>query len=191
MKIRTPVGTAGLLVWALVLASCGFHPMYGARDAGTPVAAALNNVAIDGIPNREGQTLRNELIDRMYGKGRPKNPKYHLHVTLQSTEEGIGLLPNAITTLTELTLTADYALTDESGNNVMEGTARTVANYNQLEEQYGTLAAREGAFQRSLNEIADQIVNRVSLYFSEGNKILPPAKEKAVPVPGLIPIQPQ
>ena len=179
------------LASTLFLLSCGFHPVYGSRDADTPVAAKLNQVAINGIPDRQGQTLRNELIDRMYGKGRPQNPKYHLAVSLRSSEEGIGLLPNAITTLTELTLTADYSLTDETGKEVMRATARAVANYNQLQEEYGTLAAREGAYQRSLNEIADQIVNRVSLYFSEGNTITPELPSKEVPIPGLIPAIPQ
>ena len=174
-----------------LLAGCGFHPVYGSRDQDTPVAAKLNQVAIDSIPDRQGQTLRNELIDRMYGKGRPHDPKYHLTVTLRSTEEGIGLLPNAITTLTELTITADYVLTDETNKEVMRATARTVANYNQLQEEYGTLAAREGAYERSLNEIADQIVNRVSLYFSEGNTITPALPSTPIPIPGLIPTTPQ
>ena len=73
----------------------------------------------------------------------------------------------------------------------MHATARTVANYNQLQEEYGTLAAREGAYERSLNEIADQIVNRVSLYFSEGNTITPAPPTTPVPIPGLIPTTPQ
>jgi LPS-assembly lipoprotein len=178
------------LTSVVFLFACGFHPIYGTEDVDKSVVATLNQVAIDGIPDHEGQMLRNELIDRMYGKGRPKNPKYHLVVSLRETEEGIGLLPNAITTLTELTVTADYSLNDESGKQVMKATARTVANYNQLQEQYGTLAAREGAYQRSLTEIADQIVNRVSLYFSEGNTIVPAAPSTPIPIPGLIPTTP-
>jgi LPS-assembly lipoprotein len=178
------------LASALFLFACGFHPIYGTEDVDKSVVATLNQVAVDGIPDHEGQMLRNELIDRMYGKGRPKNPKYHLVVSLRETEEGIGLLPNAITTLTELTVTADYSLNDESGKQIMKATARTVANYNQLQEQYGTLAAREGAYQRSLTEIADQIVNRVSLYFSEGNTIVPATPSTPIPSPGLIPITP-
>jgi LPS-assembly lipoprotein len=178
------------LASALFLFACGFHPIYGTEDVDKSVVATLNQVAVDGIPDHEGQMLRNELIDRMYGKGRPKNPKYHLVVSLRETEEGIGLLPNAITTLTELTVTADYSLNDESGKQIMKATARTVANYNQLQEQYGTLAAREGAYQRSLTEIADQIVNRVSLYFSEGNTIVPATPSTPIPIPGLIPITP-
>jgi LPS-assembly lipoprotein len=185
---RVPILLLPLLCF---LMSCGFHPIYGARDNDTPVAAELNQVAIDGIPNHEGQTLRNELIDRMYGKGRPQNPKYHLEVTLKMAEEGIGLLPNAVTSLTEITITATYTLRDANGKPVMSATAHTVANYDQLQQQYGTVAAREGAIERSLNEIADQVVNRVSLYFSEGNTVTPGPVAVPEQIPGLTPVQTQ
>ena len=94
-----------LLLPYLLLTGCGFHPIYGSRDESTR-RCSRNSIRSPSraFPDRQGQTLRNELIDRMYGKGRPHNPKYHLAVTLRSTEEGIGLLPNAITTLTELTV---------------------------------------------------------------------------------------
>src|ERR1700742_1233580 len=116
--IQMPNAGCRMLVYLLalcMLVSCDFHPIYGSHGENTPVAVALNQVAIDNIPDRQGQTLRNELIDRMYGKGRPHDPKYHLTISLRETEEGIGLLPNATTTLTELTIYADYSLTDEKG----------------------------------------------------------------------------
>ena len=140
--------------FCLPLAACGFHPVYGSRDDSTPVAAELNNVAIDNIADRYGQMLRNELIDRMYGKGRPPNPKFHLEVRLRETEEGIGLLPNATTSLTELNLYADYSLKDATGKEVVKATAHAVATFNQLQQEYGTLAADEGAHQRTIDEIA-------------------------------------
>jgi LPS-assembly lipoprotein len=177
-----------LLFSVFCLLSCGFHPIYGSRDDNTPVAAELNQVAIDGIPEQYGQMLRNGLIDRMYGKGRPQQPKYHLSVGLKSTEGGIGLLPNATTSLTELTLNATYSLKDAQGKVLMSAIAHTVANYDTLQQQYATLAAQQGAYERSINEIADQIVNRVSLYFSEGNTITPPPPPTVpLQIPGLTP----
>ncbi len=172
-------------VFCLLISGCGFHPIYGARDSDSPVSEKLNDVAIENISDRYGQMLRNQLIDRMYGKGRPHNPAYHLDVHLRETEEGIGLLQNAITTLTELNLYADYSLKDAAGKEVVKGTAHAVATFNQLQQEYGTLAADEGAHQRSLNEIAEEIVERLSLYFSEGTAITPAAPSASVPIPGL------
>ena len=175
-------------VICFLTSGCGFHPIYGSHDDNPAVAAQLNDVAIEGIPDQHGQMLRNGLIDRMYGKGRPSQPKYHLSVGLKTTEEGIGLLPNATTSLTELTLIATYTLSDASGKALMNASAHTVANYDSLQEQYATLAAQQGAYERSVNEIADQIVNRVSLYFSEGNTVKPPPPSTVpVQIPGLTP----
>ncbi|MGE3623496.1 MAG: LPS assembly lipoprotein LptE [Bdellovibrionales bacterium] len=163
-----------------LLAGCGFHPIYGARDDNSSVAAELNQVAVENIPDRPGQMLRNGLIDRMYGKGRPRNPKYHLEISLNWTEEGIGLLPDATTSLTELNLNADYYLKDDTGKVLMHAVAHAVANYNQLEEQLGTVAARDNAYQRSLNMIANEIVIRLGLFFSEGAAL---PKPKPAPPP--------
>jgi LPS-assembly lipoprotein len=169
-------------VLCLLTSACGFHPIYGAREDNAPVAAELNEVAIGNIADRNGQMLRNDLIDRMYGKGRPQNPKYNLEVKLRATEEGIGLLPNAITTLNELNVYGEYTLTDQSGKALVSATAHAVANFDQLQEQYGTLAARDNAYRRCLDEVSAQIVERLSMYFSEGplNKT-PPKKPDAEP----------
>src|SRR5690606_16052602 len=50
----------------LVLAACGFSPVYGTLGQGQSAAAEayLSQVSIDNIPDREGQYLRNALIDR-------------------------------------------------------------------------------------------------------------------------------
>src|SRR3954452_14938620 len=77
-----PVGAALVL---LLLAGCGFRPLYGSgaivRDRGEPGTVSLSDVQIEPIPNRRGQELRNRLIDRFYGDGRPASPTYALAVT--------------------------------------------------------------------------------------------------------------
>ena len=102
-------------VFCLLTSGCGFHPLYGSRDGNSSVSAELNDVAIDNIADRNGQILRNDLIDRMYHNGRPQSPKYTLTTSLRTLEEGIGLLPDATTSLTELNLYADYTLKDQAG----------------------------------------------------------------------------
>jgi LPS-assembly lipoprotein len=170
-----------LLLICFLVAACGFHPMYGARADKPQVMAALNDVAIENIPDRHGQILRNDLIDRMYETGRPQAPKYHLTATIKGTEEGLGILENAVTTLTELTVTVTYTLTDQNGKEIVKGTAHSITSYNQIAEQYATLAAENDAYQRTLNEVANQIVNRLSLYFSEGALTTTPDANPAPP----------
>jgi hypothetical protein len=67
----------------------GFHAVYGSHGGSdSPVAEQLNQVAIDNIPDRQGQMLRNALIDRMYGKGRPLQPL--------TTRTGVIRLPKTL-----------------------------------------------------------------------------------------------
>ncbi|MDP9128037.1 MAG: LPS assembly lipoprotein LptE [Pseudomonadota bacterium] len=163
----------------LALPACGFHPVYGARsDDGTPVAEQLNQVAIDTIPERMGQMLRNELIDRMYRKGRPSQPSYHLTIHLRVTQEDLGIQADATSTRSLLNMFADYALLDMKDKEILHGTAHSISSYNTLNDQYGNLAAKNAAVQRTLNETGEQIVNRLSLYFSEkpsSSQTVPPS----------------
>ena len=88
----------------LLLSGCGFHSIYGDHTTSdnTPVAADLNNVAIDNIADRNGQLLRNDLIDRMYGSDRPAQPLYHLNVKVRSDIEDLGILANATATTVDI-----------------------------------------------------------------------------------------
>jgi LPS-assembly lipoprotein len=167
--MKTSVFLVLLLTVSLLLAGCGFRPIYGSRsdEGGSPVAIDLNNVAIDNIPNRDGQILRNNLIDRMYGKNRPEKTFYTLSVYVHNTEENLGILANATATRSLLDMYGDYSLQDAQGKTLLSGTAHSVASFDKLDQMYGTVAARQDARERTLREISEQIVNHVSLYFSE------------------------
>ena len=167
---HTSVARICLLTSALwFLAGCGFHTLYGSHTTsdGTPVTQELNQVAIDNVPNHEGQILRNDLIDKMYGKGRPARPAYTLVIKLHHGEEDIGVMVDATTAFTLMNMYADYDLKDMQGKVLVHGTAHSTTTFNKLNDQYATLAARETAFKNTIDEVSEQIVNRVSLYFSE------------------------
>lgn len=157
------------LLVVFLLSGCGFKPLYGSRggDGGSPVEAQLNSIAIDNIPNREGQILRNNLIDRLYAQNRPAVPAYRLKVVIRSKEQELGLLANASATRALIDMYGDYSLVDSKGNELVSGTTHSVASFNKMDQMYGTVAARQNAYERTLNEIGEQIVNRLGLYFSE------------------------
>ena len=159
-----------LLFSVLCLLGCGFQPIYGAHGGGSaPAAEQLGQVAIDNIPDRQGQMLRNELIDRMHGKGRPRQPLYRLEVRPRITREDIGIQANATSTRSILNMYADYFLRDMEGQELMRGTAHSITNFNKLNAQYGNLAAEEDATRRTIHEVSEQIVSRLGLHFAESN----------------------
>ncbi len=166
---RTPA-----LALLLTLAACGFHPLYGGgAGEGTPVAEALQNVSIASIPNREGQVLRNQLIDRFYTHGRPDHPIAVLNVKLRKTEVDLGIQKDATATRRQIEVWADYSLTDMAKKDLFKGVAHSVVSYNKLAAQYGNVAAQRNAQERAVKEVGEQIVNRVSLYYSQGDQAEP------------------
>jgi LPS-assembly lipoprotein len=169
------------IVFTLFLAACGFTPIYGSHENSGPVAEALNNVQLSNIPDRQGQELRNHLIDRMYGAGRPQKPTTKLDVSIHSTEVDLGIQQNATATRQEYNLWADYSLKDKDGKELLKGTAHSVVSYSKLAAQYGTLMTEKDAHERATTEVSEQIINRISLYFAEQRpedlKKAPPAAQ--------------
>lgn len=156
-----------LLVSALILAACDFQPIYGTHSESGQTIDMMNQVAIDSISDRNGQMLRNDLIDRMYSKGRPKKPLYHLRVSINASLQDLGIQANATSTRSLLDMTVNYNLMDTHEKTVLSGTAHSITSFNKLSDQYGSLISDESAYERTLKEASEQIVNRLSLYFSE------------------------
>lgn len=155
------------------LAACGFKPVYGTMEsaadgsAASAASAQLATVAIDPIPERNGQVLRNLLIDRMYREGRPGNPAWRLRTTLAVGKEDLGIQRDATATRKRLRLIANFELIDTKTNQVVyRSFSRSIVSFNVLQEQYGTLVAEQDAYDRGLNELAEDIRTRLALYFA-------------------------
>lgn len=165
-----PSRFAAALLLALLpaaLGACGFKPVYGTAAQDSAVGVALANVQIDPITDRNGQVLRNNLIDRFYTDGRPSSPRYRLSVALAATEEELGIQKDATATRARLRLQASYELIEISTGQVVYRTfSRSIISFNLLDSQFAVLATRQDAYDRGLTELADDIRTRLSLYFS-------------------------
>ena len=159
---------------ALLLSACGFSPVYGTHGDDGPVIDRLNQIAINDIPDRNGQILRNYLIDRMYRKGRPQIPEYTLNVKLHYSLADIGVQANATSTRTIMETFGDYSLLDAKEVEVLHGTAHSITSFDKLSDQYNTLASSESAYDRTIHEVSEQIVNRLSVFMAQGPQTPPP-----------------
>ena len=67
----------------LCLNACGFQPVYGTSNnsSNVNVVKQFETVDIAQIPNREGQILRNTLIDRLHGSNQNSEKTYRLVVS--------------------------------------------------------------------------------------------------------------
>lgn len=161
---------AGAVAAVIALGGCGFQPLYGSSGARTDASEQLSQVDIASIPNRYGQQLRNNLIDRFHFDGRPNQPAYRLEVGLDATEQKLALRKDASTERAQLVVLAPYRLIDQAtGAVLLTASARAIVGYSILEEQYGSVVTVDAAYDRALRQIAEDITNRVAVRLVRGS----------------------
>jgi len=161
--------SVGVLFATLIVAGCGFQTLYGSGQgiAGSAAADDLADVRIAAISDRLGQIVRNDLLDRLNPFGEPVAPRFLLAVELEEGKEGLAIQIDDTVTRFNLTLTADYALTDAlTGELLTTGSVRATAAYNVLRSDFANVIAERDAQQRAGREISDELKTRLAVYFS-------------------------
>lgn len=173
------------LLCLLLLASCGFEPLYGKTEymQSSDPDMATGRAAIDiaNVPDREGQRLRNLLIDRLYVRGRPAVGLYTLTLTpLQNTTTNLGIRKDATSTRAMTTIGTHVKLVENNtGRIVLERDVHAVGGYNQLDNQLATITSKRSVTDHMLEELSDSIVREIDLYFNR----VEPVKPFPVPSP--------
>ena len=148
-----------------VLGACGFQPIYGSRGTpGTHIEMASIEVGI--IKDRQGQQLRNLLLDRINPGGTPQSPNYTLTVQLTSGKELLAFRKSQISTRANLNFVAVFNLKGKNqhlGEN-FSGTSKITVSYNILSSQFATLAAEENARTRAVKELSADISTRIAAF---------------------------
>ena len=157
-----------LMISLLLVAACGFEPMYGRnQDEAVGVENRLAVVDINNIPDREGQYLRNALIDRFYRRGRPQTPLYILNIEpLIENLVDLDITKNSDATRGQLKLESDLQLTDaKTGEIVMQRKIAAITSYNILGSEFATRVSEENARTNALEDLARQVELQLNLYF--------------------------
>jgi LPS-assembly lipoprotein len=153
----------------LSLTACGFTPLYGEKTAGSH-NAELAHIAVDMIPDREGQILRNDLLDRFYvaGTGPAVSPRYRLQVArVNESYSELDITKSAEATRGQLLLTSSMVLIDtETGAAVLTRPLRAVTSFNILTSEFATRVTRQNARENALADLARQIELATKLYLT-------------------------
>ncbi len=158
------------VVLALGPMGCGFQPLYSQRGAegGREVVPELAAIRITRIIDRNGQMLRNDLLERLTPKGEPSKPLYTLTVTLSEGMTGLGQQKNSYASLGEMQVIATFTLSRvtppgvETASWAMNSTARSVVSVNYLGPAYGSVAVERDAEERALADVAESIRDQVA-----------------------------
>lgn len=152
--------------FALALAACGFHPLYGTMGGGAPMSAALHSIYVENIPDRVGYQLRNDLIDQFNSQPTPTGAAYRLQIELKSDEKGLALQENASITRYSYHLIAHYQLMAAGSTTVLKkGEVHSLASYNVVQSPYATVAADKDAQDRAVEDIAERLRTELAVYF--------------------------
>lgn len=153
----------------LACGGCGFHPVYGnfgdARQA--DIQSELSQIKIGNIPDRKGQMLRNELIDRFYKNARPVNPNYLLKVSeIKESKYDLDITISSDATRAQLTLATVMELIDnKTGESVLKRSIKSAASYNIMESEFATRVSEQNTRENALSDLARQIELQTALFF--------------------------
>ena len=161
------IGIAMLLCAAFAaVPGCGFRPLYGGGNKGQ-TAVDLSGVAIANIPERVGQMLRNELLDRVAPYGEPGEPLWLLQVSVSEQLLGYGIQKDSTSTRASLRLDATFSLVDrKTGATTLSGSSISINSFNILRQSYSTAAAEADARERAVRDLAEDMTTRVAVFIA-------------------------
>ncbi|MCB2067131.1 MAG: hypothetical protein KDE15_10895 [Erythrobacter sp.] len=147
---------------SVALPGCALHPIYAGGGNG-PVARELAAIDVPPIEGREGWLVRNALNDRLNRGTASGTSQYRLDVLLDDHVEGLGLLTDDTIGRERRILRARYQLTDLTTDTILiDATAGSDAGIDVVGSEYATIAAEQTALENLAQEVADQIVVRIS-----------------------------
>ncbi len=152
---------------ACLLSACGFHPLYGTPEKGQKSEESeLATIRVDTIADRQGQKLRNYLIDDLQGEDVPPPAEHELLISYNEYEADLGLNNDATTTRGQLSISVSFQLKNiKTGKVEMSNSAQQITGYNIQTSEFATILSRDDAENRALRTIADNLQVRLALYF--------------------------
>lgn len=144
-----------LCVFSLVTA-CGFQPLYTPIRGTNHVAAPIK---IATIPDRDGQILRNYLVDLLTPEGPPQKPLYILQIELTDAIANIGVNKDETTSRKNAIMTAVLTLRDAKTYGVVyTHRAKAINSFSVISENYfSDLTTEEYAKKEALRLLAEKI----------------------------------
>ena len=106
-------------------------------------------------------------------------------MTYSESQQDLGINNNATTTRGQLTLVVNFNLNGlETNVKETAGSVQKITEYNIQNSEFATILSRDDAERRAIREAADNIVERISVYFRD-KALYPDRLKKPVkpPVP--------
>jgi LPS-assembly lipoprotein len=153
-----------VMLAAPAFSGCGWTPLY-ADVASGPASEDLRAIRVDPILERIGQRLEIALRNSLNPTGETTPERYRLKTTLASYLSNLGIQSQGLATLGKLDVYATYSLVDvQSGNSLLANTVHVANTFDLNPNQYSTVVAEDDAAVRSVAELNEEIVTRLTLF---------------------------
>jgi LPS-assembly lipoprotein len=160
------------LIALLGLAACGFQPVYAPVEApgggrAAPAVLALGEISIAPMPDRVGQLVRNNLLERFGPLDQGRAPRYSLEIALEEEREGLAFERDESVTRYNYRLNAVYRLIDlRTGEVLHTARSRSISAFNVVESEFATVVAAQDAVARVAREISTDIEAQLAVFFN-------------------------
>ena len=168
MAVRSPLLALALVLSAvLVLAGCGWAPLYANRETG-PADAELRAIKVSPIPERIGQRLAMALRESFDPDGAPSPQRYRLDTLLTTARSDLGIQETGLGSRGKIDATVTFWLRDiKTGAQLLANTVHTAESFDILANNYASVVAEEDARIRAVEELRRDIVDRLTLFFQQ------------------------
>ncbi len=147
----------------LLFTGCGFRPLYGTHGT-VNVSDELARVEVAQIPDRIGQQVRNGLLTALAPRGPSESSVYVLSVALTEGISALAVKKSAFATRANFRLTARYSLTERTtGRTLFNGSSTSTSAFNILDSEFATLMAENGAKDRAIKDVVEDIRNKLAV----------------------------
>ena len=165
MKPSRAIISSALLVSFLIVAGCGFRPIYATGADGSPPLNQLVAIRHVAAPETVRSLIGNALSERILLK-EGQNPKYDLYVKAKESAERLAVQIDATVTRYNYRLRAEYTLVNLEDGTRKNGTATAVTSYNIVSSQYSTLYAERTAQKKASRLLAEEIERDLLIQFT-------------------------
>lgn len=158
MKITLNI-VSSLILYSLLLSSCGFKALYGQETVSGP----LNAIEISPISSVEGAELYHYLSDLLPLK---REPLYNLRVTFTYFGSPIAVQKNSDIIRENVSHIVQFELRDIVTNNIVtSGKFKQMTSYNTTFSPYGSYIEKEHTSKNLTKYSSEEIRRRLILYF--------------------------
>ena len=164
MKGIARIAIVGL---ALGLAGCGFSPLYGTPENGSPVALKLASISVAEQDTRLGQLIRNEIVSGISPAGSAGGNAYRLELEAKGSEEQAIRAIDSESLRQHYKANVSFVLFDTASNQpVYSGKTFSQVSYDRIDAPVANLQAQVNAQERAATEVGRDIRTRLAAYLS-------------------------